>query len=180
MPTFDPSNASLHVFTFKEGLLSRAGHDLKLAAERFHVEVREDGRVVVEVDPASLRVLAAQKGGRDDLAALSRRDQRQIGENLRDDVLETSRYPLIRFTSHVDERRGDRLPGTLLLHGVERPVELELVEEPDHLVASVTLHQPDFGITPYTALLGAIRVKPDVRVVVELPSAEGLTAHTRS
>jgi hypothetical protein len=30
--------------------------------------------------------------------------------------------------------------------------------------ARITVHQPDFGIRPYRALLGALAVKPDVVV----------------
>ena len=37
------------------------------------------------------------------------------------------------------------------------------------LVAEVRLHQPDFGITPYRALLGALRVRADVLVSLSIP-----------
>jgi hypothetical protein len=36
-------------------------------------------------------------------------------------------------------------------------------------VAEVKIHQPDFGIKPYTAALGALKVKPDVLVRVSVP-----------
>jgi hypothetical protein len=36
-------------------------------------------------------------------------------------------------------------------------------------VAEIKLHQPDFGIKPFTAALGALKVKPDVVVRVSVP-----------
>ena len=43
----------------------------------------------------------------------------------------------------------------------------------DRLRAEVTIHQLAFGIRPYTALLGTLRVRPDVIVRLSVP-AEGL------
>ena len=47
---------------------------------------------------------------------------------------------------------------------------IDLYGAADILVAEVSLHQPDFGIKPYSAMLGTLRVKPDVTVVVSLPA----------
>jgi hypothetical protein len=37
------------------------------------------------------------------------------------------------------------------------------------LSGEVVIHQPDFGIEPYRALGGALRVRPDVSVEFDLP-----------
>ena len=39
----------------------------------------------------------------------------------------------------------------------------------DDWVAELKLHQPDFGIKPYSAALGALKVKPDILVRVSVP-----------
>jgi hypothetical protein len=36
-------------------------------------------------------------------------------------------------------------------------------------VASARVHQPDFGIRPYTAFLGTLKVKPDVEIQILVP-----------
>jgi hypothetical protein len=36
----------------------------------------------------------------------------------------------------------------------------------------VALHQPDFGIRPYRAMLGALKVKAGVVVRASIPAAE--------
>jgi polyisoprenoid-binding protein YceI len=81
------------------------------------------------------------------------------------------RSPEIRFDATV-EGTGDRrrLVGRLALHGRERATTVEARLEGGAWRARATVHQPDFGITPYTALLGTLRVRPDVIVEVSLPA----------
>ena len=144
----------VEVLTFKEGLLSRVAHDLKLA-----VEARvEDG--VAVLDPAALRVVTAMKKGREAPKTLSDKDTRSIEQSMRDEVLHVTRFPEIRFEASSVE--GDRVSGTLTLHGVSKPVVLTFRGG----VAKVRLDQRDFGITPFTAMMGTLKVQPVVEVVV--------------
>ena len=144
----------VEVLTFKEGLLSRVPHDLKLSCE-----VTVDGWSA-QVDPRSLRVVCAMKKGREDHGTLSESDKRKIQKSLREDVLHVARFPTIRFTpTQVSE---DRVEGVLDLHGVQKPVVLAFRGG----VARVRLHQPDFGIRPYSAMMGALKVKAGVEVLV--------------
>ena len=39
------------------------------------------------------------------------------------------------------------------------------------MVTVVRLHQPDFGIKPYSALLGTLKIKPEVTVRCSVPRA---------
>lgn len=149
-------DVTIEVRTFKEGLLSRVAHDLKL--EVGSVEVGDDWSA--RIDPASLRVVCAMKKGTPDLRALSDRDKRSIEGSLRDDVLHVARHPEIRFRPTSVER--DRVQGELLLHGVRRPLELQFRSGQ----AVVRLHQPDFGIRPFSAMMGTLKVQPTVEVVV--------------
>jgi hypothetical protein len=34
----------------------------------------------------------------------------------------------------------------------------------------VVLNQPEFGITPYRAMMGTLRIKPEVRVRISVPA----------
>jgi polyisoprenoid-binding protein YceI len=65
------------------------------------------------------------------------------------------------------------LDGTLAIKGVRRPLVVEARVVGDAWTATVTLHQPDFGITPYRALLGALKIRPDLRVEVRVPRSIG-------
>ena len=168
MSPFDQRTAHLTVFSFKEGLLSRVAHDLELRVTRFSGQV-EGGMIKVVVDAGSLEVAHALKGGRADPGALSPANKAEIKENLDKAVLDAAHHPEIVFTAPLGPSPSGPLRGELRLRGQTRPVTLSVTAEGDALVGEATLHQPDFGIKPFTALLGALKVKADVRVVARVP-----------
>ena len=59
--------------------------------------------------------------------------------------------------------------GALTLHGTTRTLTVRSHAAGATQVAEVTLHQPDFGIKPFSAMLGTLRVKPDLKVRVTVP-----------
>jgi polyisoprenoid-binding protein YceI len=159
----------VRVFTFKTGLLSRVAHDLRLHVAELSIE-RTGERVAAQLDPNSLVVDGAIKSGRLDAGALSSRDRATILANIRDEVLETRRYPTIQFEGTVRERDTElEVAGELELHGVRRPLAFTAKREGERIYASVTLTPSEFGIAPFKALAGAIRLQD--RVVVELDLA---------
>ena len=66
-----------------------------------------------------------------------------------------------------------RVTGELEIAGTARPVEVELAIEGGRLTGEATIAQSEWGIKPYSALLGALKVADRVRVTVdaELPAA---------
>ncbi|MCB9599113.1 MAG: YceI family protein [Sandaracinus sp.] len=170
MSTFDATRAECSVFTYKDGLLSKIAHDLRVKVERFEVKV--DGEnVEATFDAKSLRVVCARKDGVDSHGTLSSGDRSKIESNIQKDVLETSRHPEIRFTGKATID-GDRatVTGQLTLHGTTRPLTIEGRREGGRWVGRTRLHQPDFGITPYSAMLGTLKIQPTVEVELSLPA----------
>jgi polyisoprenoid-binding protein YceI len=168
---FDPSTAECLVFTYKEGLLSPVAHDLKLRVTRFTVDVSDDlQRLEASFDPQSLRVASAMRDGREAPAVLSERDRKSIEQTIVDEVLEARRHPELRYASGSIVRRGDRalIAGTLTLHGHPRVLTVEAALADGDWTVSTRLHQPDFGIRPYSAMLGTLRIQPDVTVSLRL------------
>jgi polyisoprenoid-binding protein YceI len=162
---FDESSAECRVFTFKEGLLSPLGHDLELRVGRFTIDVSDDRRTVeAKLDAGSLRVAAARVDGRSE--DVSARDRASIEKTIVDDVLHARKYPEILFCSISVEDREIR--GTLTLHGRSREIRCAHEVAGARHTASVRLEQPQFGITPYRAMLGALRVRADLLVEVRL------------
>jgi polyisoprenoid-binding protein YceI len=162
----DASTADCLVYTFREGLLSAVGHDLCLRVERFAVEVTGDANapsIVARFDAASLRATG-------DVAPA---DARKIERSAADEVLAARRFPTIEFRSTRVARDGERarIDGTLTLHGHSRELTFEATADDAAWSAEVRLDQRDFGIKPYAALLGALRVKPDVVVRIRVPRA---------
>jgi polyisoprenoid-binding protein YceI len=174
VPTFGPEVASCEVLTFKEGLLSQVAHDLLLRVTAFEISVDPATRAVAaSFDAASLRVVTAMRDGRPLPGALREADARDIEATIADTVLRARRFPEIRFASTAVSpgERGYRVRGALTLAGATRQVAPAVRRKAGRLSAEVQLRQPDFGIRPYSAMLGTLRVKADVLVRVSVPES---------
>ncbi len=166
--------ATCHVFTEKEGLLSKVAHDLRIRVDSFEVSIEGEGderAVHATFDPRSLVVETALASGRDNPGALSASDFRKIEDTIRKEVLHTRKHPKIEFRSTRVEDDGDdlRVTGELTLHGRTRELRLRVRDAGEAWETEATLHQPDFGIAPYKAMLGTLKIKPDVRVKLRVP-----------
>jgi hypothetical protein len=169
---FDASSAECLVLTFKEGLLSAIAHDLEIRVERFDLDVDEAGLSVVACfDAASLRVVGAVRDGAVQPDVLGEADKQKIRQSIQNEVLETRSFSEVRYTSTSVTREGDgvRIAGELTLHGKTRPLSIVAQPKGDRMVAEADIHQPSFGIKPYSAMLGTLKVKPDLRVRCSVP-----------
>lgn len=170
-----PDNATLQVKTYREGMVSKAGHDLVIDVTSWKATVTsgEDSRPVsmeLSADPRSLRVRDGHGGAK----PLSDNDRGDITKNIDKKVLVGQP---IDFRSTAVERPGEdgrlRVSGELRLGGAVRPMSFDLSMGPDgHVEGTVPLKQSEWGIKPFTALMGALKVRDDVEIVVDarLPS----------
>jgi polyisoprenoid-binding protein YceI len=158
--SYDAKTAEVRVYTFKEGLLSKVAHDLELAVERFSITVEDETSIESTFDASSLKVLTP----------LSASDRATIEATIKKEVLEVGRHPSITFRSSAIAPSGDgyRIEGTLELHGRRRSLVVDTRREGEGHRAEVKLHQPDYGIRPYSAMLGTLRIQAGVNVVVRL------------
>jgi hypothetical protein len=199
MPTLDASAVECHVLTFKEGALSALAHDLELRVTRLTVQIDREAAEAGDASPRapaaaaapfkisarfaadSLQVLHALKDGRP-TDQLSASDRRKIEKTLTGDVLDVRRHPDIRYegtATPLGAGNGDgsadtgdgrlAITGELTLQGRRRPLGLTAHLRDGRWHAETTLHQPDFGVQPYSALLGALKLRPDVQVRISLP-----------
>ncbi len=172
MPHYDASSAECLVLTYKEGLLSAIAHDLAIRVTSFDLDI-DEGTLAVRArfDAASLRVVSAMKDGAPRADTLGDADKQKIEHSIAVDVLHVAEHPTILFASSsvVAEGDGYRITGELTLHGRTRPLAFLARAEGARLVAEVRLHQPDFGIKPYSAMLGTLKIKPDVTVRCSVP-----------
>jgi len=165
------TGCKVYILTYKEGLLSPIAHDLKIRVERFDISYdREGERVVGVFDSASLKVVCAMRDGTEAHTALSDADKAKIERNIARDVLATRRHPSVKFKGRVDRTTAAlRLLGTLTVCERSREIEVCLTEGDGILEGAYELHQPDFGIKPFSALLGALRIRPNVTVLFNVP-----------
>lgn len=173
MARYEAQSGDCVVLTFKEGVLSAVAHDLELRVGSFTIDVDDTSHAIdARFDLRSLRVVCAMKDGRESPSTLSDKDMREIERNMEKDVLDTRRWPEARFVSKTVRADGEAwvIGGDLTLCGKSRGVEPRATRTGDRLEARVRLHQPDFGIKPYKAMLGALRVQADVEVRVSIPA----------
>jgi polyisoprenoid-binding protein YceI len=168
---FGPSNATLTIRTGRAGAAAKVGHDLTIEVSSWSATLRtgeSDGRIelALEADSRSLRVLEGTGG----IKGLSDDDKASIERTIDKDVLKGAR---IEFRSTEITQRDDRLSvtGELQLGGGRHPLSFELaLVAGGRLAGAVTVRQSDFGIRPYSAMLGALRVADDVQVLVDAPA----------
>jgi polyisoprenoid-binding protein YceI len=97
------------------------------------------------------------------------RDKREIAVTIRK-VLSAGRHPELRFTAtafEVGPHGADgTIAGTLSLAGQFRPQVSQTA--PGRYRATTTVWQTDFGMRPYSGLLGALKVSDPVDIEVDL------------
>jgi polyisoprenoid-binding protein YceI len=170
---FGPDQGRITLRTSRDGLAASAGHDLTIDAARW------SGALVVgaDMEPVSLEVTVdlgalVVREGTGGIKPLSDRDKREISVTARK-VLGVDRYPQATFTASGFEASPDRsggvVAGSLTLAGQSRPVRLEVTEAgPSRYRATTTVRHSDFGIKPYSAFLGSLKVADAVQVEVNL------------
>ena len=100
-------------------------------------------------------------------AQRSRQGQEQIATQIREEVLHSARHPEARFQSRSVERRADGgydLAGDLALHGVTRLLQARTEAVGSGQQLDLTLHQPDFEIVPFRAMMGTLKIQADVKI----------------
>ena len=152
-----PADATLTVKTYREGVAAKVGHDLIIVVGRWSAKLGDDGAIELSADPRSLEIREGLRGAK----PLSDRDRREILKNIDQKVLGSSP---IEFRGRVD---GGAVTGELTMAGATRLLTAE--RTPDG--GRVTLLQSQWGIKPYRGLMGALKVRDDVEVIVS-----GLTA----
>ena len=166
MPAVDTENADFFIYVYKGGMLSRVGHDLKLELTQFSFSATEDLALEARFDLNSIVVVGSVRNGAVQPGALSSKDARDIVRNMTKSVLETDQHSGAVFRSTRVEAVGDgyRVQGVLFLHGVENHVRFDVNVEDGEAVAKIAIRLPDYKMKPYTALLGALKTKPEVLV----------------
>ena len=172
-----PKDGKLTLNTYREGMGAKIGHDLTLEATRWSGTANLDpgnpsaSSVNVKVDARSLEILSASGG----VKPLSDKDRKDIAKNIDDKVLQTGKFPEITFQSTGVTGGPSQLTisGTLTIVGNSQPATLDVSVQDTKVTAKTTIVQSQFGIKPFSAMLGALKVRDsiDLQVELTLPSA---------
>jgi len=165
------AGSTLHVFTFKEGLLSAAAHDLRLRFERF--TCRLDGvALAVTIEVGSLRVDGPVRGGIVHPEEYDAHRRAEIERAAQREVLRAERFPTAEFSGEAAARPdGFDVRGNLTLAGREGALSFAVKRDGTTYRAAFELRPSVWGIAPYSAMLGTMRVQDRVRVELAFSEA---------
>lgn len=164
-----PDDATLSVHTGRSGAAAKAGHDLVMHATAWEATLVLAGdpaatTMELRVDATSLRVQKGTGG----MQALGDEDKDNIHQTIDDEVLKREDI-VFRSTAVSGDAGGPlKVEGDLTLVSTTKPIAFELTVAADGSVgATASLAQTDWGMKPYSALFGALKVADEVEVVLE-------------
>ena len=172
-----PDHATLSARTKRGGAAAKAGHSLLLHVTSWEATLEvgasaSDSTFELEADGGSLRVVEGTGG----MQALGDYDKENIEQTIDEEVLKQQR---ITFqSSQVQATAGGsglNVRGDLALLGTTRAIEFDVeVDENGKLSCVAVVKQSDWGIKPYSALFGALKVLDEVEVELDgfLPAPE--------
>jgi polyisoprenoid-binding protein YceI len=173
-----PSSGRLLIKTSRAGLGRKAGHDLTIEATGWYgnaeVVVGDPGKssVTVTIETGSLIVLEGTGG----LKPLTDADRVEIKRTLEGEaLLHTAEHPTITFrsTGITGTPESFDITGDLTIKGRTHPVTVHANSDGDgQLRGWATVTQSTWGIKPYAAFLGALRLADDVRAEFEVTALE--------
>ena len=162
--SFGPENARLTVRTARTGAASKAGHDLLIEVTSWSatLDPEADPALTLSADSRSLRVLEGTGG----IQALDDDDKAGIKQTIDDEVLEGT--PIEFRSTRLEPGDPMRVEGELELRGERRPIAFELKSGGDgRLTGTAVVTQSEWGMKPYSALFGTLKVADEVEVAVD-------------
>ena len=165
----DASDGELLIRTGVKGRAARMGHRLTIVMTRWQATVSWAGaepvaaELAVETD--SFDVLRGEGG----VKGLSGPEKTLVRSNALKS-LDAGRFPEIRFTTETIDKTDDgyRLTGKLHIRGKSRQHVIDLRTEDLgdswRMSAESGVRQTDYGVKPYSLLMGSVQVADDVTV----------------
>jgi polyisoprenoid-binding protein YceI len=171
----DAAKSRFLVRASASGLLSAFGHNPTIAIRDFTGEAwfraqsPEQSSLRLEIAAASLAVTGD----------VNDKDRYEMERAMREDVLDTARYPQIEFASSgiqankiTEGMYRMKLAGKLTLHGVERDLEVpcNVMVSDDGLRANgeFSIRQTDYGIRLVSVAGGTLKLKDELKFTFDI------------
>lgn len=170
----DPGVSSFTARAFATGLLASLGHNPSFAIRQFAGEAKFSSDAP---EQASVRIVV-QSGSLELSDQVSDKDRREIERTMRNEVLETGRFPEIVFeASNPSLSKGGEglywanISGKLTLHGATQPqqitAQVSVSGNQLHASGEFAVRQSSFGIKPVSVAGGTMKIKDDVKVTFD-------------
>ncbi|WP_433180570.1 YceI family protein [Actinoallomurus sp. CA-150999] len=170
--TLGPQTGRLLLRTSRSGVGRKVGHDLTIEVTRWSGEA-----VVDPADPASLSVTVSAevdslkvREGTGGVKPLTDSDRAEIEKTAREKILRAAQHPEITFRSTGAEGAPEAftLTGELTIMGRTHPIAVRGAVADDRVHGGAAVVQTQWGIKPYSALLGALKLADEVDVEFDL------------
>jgi polyisoprenoid-binding protein YceI len=171
----DPSESRFTVQAFASGALKVFAHNPTIAIcefsgeLHFDADVPGDATVQIGVQAQSLQVMDK----------VSEKDRQEIENGMKNDVLESTKYPEISYKGRVTAATKIaknwfrlQISGDLSLHGVTNQqqvdAQLRAQEAGVRLSGEFTILQTDYGIKLFSAMGGTMKLKDELKCRFDL------------
>lgn len=169
--TLDLAQSQLSLTLVQEGMLSKRYPTHLVVVKNFSCNItlpRDEKLTAVAFEAEAKSFTNADK-------IMSEFERRGFHDVLQNKVLESERYPTIKFKSvNVSglKKNGDTrnftLNGELALHGVTKrvafPVTVTLANDTLRATGEASLKQSDYGIQPYEGNMGLIKIADELKI----------------
>lgn len=161
---FGPNNGEMLVKIFREGMAKKAGHDLIIEVKSWDADATiaenpEESSFSGSADVGSFNVRQGVGG----VKPLSDGDKADIKKNITQKILTT---PNITFKSTGVNPSTNTITGDLTIMGKTQPIDVKLTESGGTVNAKMTVVQSKWGIKPFTAMMGALKVRDAVEIEI--------------
>lgn len=172
----DPNQSKFFAHALRGGLLWFKGHEHLVAAHDFTGEAEFTPE---KITAASLRMVVKTASMTETSDAFTEQQKQIINQELREIVLEPSKYPEIVFRSTsvtgkltANNQYDLRIGGNLTLHGVTRhiviPARVTLLGNDLRAVGEFSIDRHDFSVKATSAFHGLIRVRNKVKFTFDI------------
>jgi polyisoprenoid-binding protein YceI len=163
--TFGPENGSLLVKTYREGMAAKVGHDLVIEVTDWSATV-DPASIALDANPTSLHVREGVRG----VKPLTDGDREDIRGTIDKKVL--GGQPISFRSTSVEGDEQLTVSGDLTMAGRTRPVTARLAIGADGgVTGTIPVTQSEWGIKPYRGLMGALKVRDEVEIVIDARAA---------
>lgn len=165
--TFGPNNGRLCVKIDREGMAKKMGHDLRLEVGNWSANVSVDAdnpansQMTVNADMRSLQVIEWFGG----VKPMTEGDKKDILKNAEKTAPNGS--VSFRSTSVQPMGEGARVQGDLVINGATQPAQFDIQVDAGLARCTAAIQQSLFGIKPFSAFMGALKVKDVVQIELE-------------
>ena len=160
-----PDCGTLTVRTGKAGAAAKAGHNLRMevGSWRATLDLGDPPSLTLSADSRSFRVIDGTGG----VMPLGDDEKAAIPQTIDEEVL--SGTPIeFHSTRIVPNGASVDVEGDLELAGTRRPISFRIeVGDDGHVTGAAKVKQSDWGMKPYSALFGTLKVADDVDIEVD-------------